>query len=625
MSDTTSRCMPAKKTDVQIFTVGEIADAMDSSKKNLSFKIPKFQRGIVWNQSKRKKLIDSIKNGYPVGSILLFKEKEDTYRLIDGLQRCSSLFRYVKKPIQHIDNDAIKDLVEFKSLRSKLEGLANRTDGKCRDMILAWIDEIKDLTFDSMTSTSLQKHLHNSGLFEPTDMLEIGDMLDEFCKGIKKEYAIETYPVPAVIYMGDNSNLSDIFERINVQGTRLSTLQILAAQWNESDVVFDPNDPIEGRIQEANLRRFKSLSEEGYEITKDTDEDSLDLYEYLFGLGKVLSVEGKGVLKPTEVTDPDTIGFYLCGIWNMVPPGKLSSLQNKIGKDSMRAFSEACLEATRTVDSWFKSTYTLKLNSSKDSVSYPHSENQIISIIGRVMLEMYDPLSGEKRDSWKENKEEMRKACLAYYLMDNINDYWKGSGDSKMFGRSWAEGENGQRVLSETYRNLPNIVNVHGELSSWYNHQYDSQQKSRVTYTTAQKLFLKYIYRAIVNHDANLDDTFHLEHINSIKYMKDKIQEEGSDGWAMSIISNLMLLPENINKAKGKSSLKEHWGSLSAEDKDRVSSYLISPVEDILDRESLDETSYVGYHHRRWKAHILPEILKRLGYDSEQIKGALKR
>ena len=35
-------------------------------------KVPKYQRGIVWNASQKEKLIDSMKKGYPFGSILLF-------------------------------------------------------------------------------------------------------------------------------------------------------------------------------------------------------------------------------------------------------------------------------------------------------------------------------------------------------------------------------------------------------------------------------------------------------------------------------------------------------------------------------------------------------------------------
>ena len=71
-------------------------------------------------------------------------------------------------------------------------------------------------------------------------------------------------------------------------------MQILAHS-GTSEVSFDSNDPLEGKIQDFNLRRFKPLSEEGFEITKDI-EDSLDLYEYLFGLGKVLCDVGQGIL-----------------------------------------------------------------------------------------------------------------------------------------------------------------------------------------------------------------------------------------------------------------------------------------------------------------------------------------
>ena len=629
MSDTSWGSMPTGKTEVKIFSVDDIAQAMENKRGDVRFRIPKFQRGIVWNESKRKKLIDSIKNGYPVGSILLYKESEDTYRLIDGLQRCSSLFRYVKSPILHMDTDAIQDLEEFKSLKSELEELAKQSDNTIRDQIIEWIDGLKREKegFEALVPTTLNMHLMKSGLFDAADLINSGNTLQKFCDAIKQAYSIGGYPVPAVIYSGDTSTLSDIFERINVQGTRLSTLQILAAQWNETEVNFDHNDPLEASIQEANNKRFESLSEEGFEITKNTDEDSLDLYEYLFGLGKILCERGGGVLKSNGITEPDTIGFYLCGIWNRVPPGKLDSLPDKIGEGSLRPFSVACEEATKMVDNWFKSTYTLRLNKDPKKgaeIWYPHSENQMISIIGRVMLEMYDPQTGEKRESWKESKDEMKKACIALYLMDNINDHWKGSGDSKMFGRSWTEDENGENVLSGDYRHLPSISTVHDDLKSWYNKQYESQQRERVTYSNSQKLFLKYIYREKVAHAANLEDTFHLEHINSVKYMKDKILEDGSGGWPMSIISNLMLLPKNINETKGEASLKEHWVSLSEDEKERVSRYLISPVEDIPDRDSLDEASYVTYFHRRWNDHILPEMLKRLGYAPDQIEEALK-
>ena len=39
--------------------------------------IPEFQRDLVWSDSKKLKLIDSIYNGFPIGTIMLW-EPEDT-------------------------------------------------------------------------------------------------------------------------------------------------------------------------------------------------------------------------------------------------------------------------------------------------------------------------------------------------------------------------------------------------------------------------------------------------------------------------------------------------------------------------------------------------------------------
>lgn len=75
--------------------------------------IPPFQRDKVWDNKKRKDLWDSLKNGYPIGSILLWQPKEDIFGksldkvgpytieidgvqnfwyILDGFQRLSTIF-----------------------------------------------------------------------------------------------------------------------------------------------------------------------------------------------------------------------------------------------------------------------------------------------------------------------------------------------------------------------------------------------------------------------------------------------------------------------------------------------------------------------------------------------------
>ncbi|WP_064197820.1 MULTISPECIES: DUF262 domain-containing protein [Emticicia] len=86
-----------------------------------AFLIPSFQRDFLWEQDKIKQLFDSIKNNYPIGSILFWKPLEDMpdfinevsnigpynikkkeskepFFILDGLQRLSSLFGCLSNP-----------------------------------------------------------------------------------------------------------------------------------------------------------------------------------------------------------------------------------------------------------------------------------------------------------------------------------------------------------------------------------------------------------------------------------------------------------------------------------------------------------------------------------------------
>ena len=64
------------------FTVGKIISMMDGRDSEYKITVPGFQRGIVWGHSHRKELVESILNGYPIGSILLWKRGVED----DGIQ-----------------------------------------------------------------------------------------------------------------------------------------------------------------------------------------------------------------------------------------------------------------------------------------------------------------------------------------------------------------------------------------------------------------------------------------------------------------------------------------------------------------------------------------------------------
>ena len=84
------------------WTLEDLASALQNmNKDNKKIAVPMFQRGQRWSMSQRKVFIDSLIKGYPVGTMLFYETIENgqqTYILVDGLQRGNSIKMYMSNP-----------------------------------------------------------------------------------------------------------------------------------------------------------------------------------------------------------------------------------------------------------------------------------------------------------------------------------------------------------------------------------------------------------------------------------------------------------------------------------------------------------------------------------------------
>src|SRR5690625_2632161 len=73
--------------------------------KNIKDKVylPKFQRGFVWSKETRRELIKTIKKGLPIGTLLLSRKEDNTYLIVDGRQRVSTLKDYERNKSEYIE------------------------------------------------------------------------------------------------------------------------------------------------------------------------------------------------------------------------------------------------------------------------------------------------------------------------------------------------------------------------------------------------------------------------------------------------------------------------------------------------------------------------------------------
>lgn len=80
----------------------------DMHKDHKKIVVPMFQRGSGhWGKEQEKAFIDSLIKGYPVGTMLFYKTVEDnqeTYILVDGLQRGNCIRKYMTNPTEEISS-----------------------------------------------------------------------------------------------------------------------------------------------------------------------------------------------------------------------------------------------------------------------------------------------------------------------------------------------------------------------------------------------------------------------------------------------------------------------------------------------------------------------------------------
>lgn len=180
------------------FTAIEIQSKIDSKE----FVVPKYQRGCVWNKKKKDEFIDTLKRGLPFGTILLYHDSEKgQYRIIDGLQRASTIWNFVNQPAPFFNEDDIEDNLP-KEL-AKVTGVSNYSalvDG-IRDHLIQWVrdsfssmDEVKDIqyndyaiAFTKVYPSAKGKELEIVAIVKPT-LKQFKDFMEQHINSKAKDY-----------------------------------------------------------------------------------------------------------------------------------------------------------------------------------------------------------------------------------------------------------------------------------------------------------------------------------------------------------------------------------------------------------------------------------------------------
>lgn len=532
------------------WTLQALSDALQNMHKdNKRIVVPMFQRGKRWNEEKEQMFIDSLKKGYPVGTMLFYEKMEDgqqTYILVDGLQRSNCIRKYINNPTEYISTGSIPE-DEYVEVMLAMGLSSNDNLANVKDKLSAFIKEQK--SFKDIQYFNVAKEIVES---YDVDFSKIGDVInviDKIFKERRELYEqIAISIIPVLVYSGDENNLPEIFDRINSQGEPLDPYEIFAASWpiNEKFTISNTE------ILEYIIKKYDVLANDGYimhgynrELLRTTHE--VNAFEYIFGLSKFL-VNKYEMLRFNSSQADDTVNPLAFELLNacLHDSNRMPFLYKKFHKGlNVDQFEKALLKTIDFVEKSVSPITRFKGNKRYADRKF-HAKYQILSMISTTFKEMYaeEDYSNFAQD-WEAKKVQLSRNLFHYYVYDILTNYWKEGGTGKIF-----QAARPNRYMTEI-TNRAWMVAIDSYFETLMQRKEGSGGRSVRSPGNEEYVILNCIYlNTFTAMDQLSLNKFDIEHIAPKKQMEKLIEVCRGDGLPISSIANLCYLPESANRSK---------------------------------------------------------------------------
>lgn len=601
------------------YSVAKLQEDISNKKVN----VPPYQRGIVWGNDKKNALISTIKKGFPFGSILIYIDKDGKKQLIDGLQRCTTIFEFVNNPShffneQDIDNNVIVqifDLMEY----GNADSLRERFCEDIKNTLIKWIKDthptmqtVKHMQYFDFAMKLAEKYPTLDTTAKMKRVVElIQPMLDKY---IEICDFILTTNIPVIQMMGSDEDLPEIFERINSNGSNLTKYQIYNAAW--SGVKIKIIDKKLFDIINKVCYRYDKMVEGYYEIedynsTELNRTKLLNIFDLCFGFGKKLCNDYPYLFgKSDDAAKVDSVGFLLINACLGYKVSDMSQLHTHIktlgNNEYINKFLLKILECVDETERLLGVVTTFKGNKrSIKNISVNHTEMQIISIIAFMFIQKYVNILrdesteeiinrtynlDEVSNSWRENKGLFKKNCLKIYIIDCLNERWRGSGDKKL----------NSIIISNSYyfRDI-SWIDFEKTLDLWnqnLNNERREEQKP-ANPKEGEKILLNIIYANELKAADHLGaDNFDIEHLATKGLMKEHLEKinKGKDDrnrlkLPISAFGNLCYLIDADNRSKGKKTIYQDTAYLKSKRLEEIETKFTFTTKEDLEWLNIDD------------------------------------
>lgn len=225
-------------------------------------RVPRFQRGFVWDPPRVAYLLDSIYKGYPIGSLLIWRTKEqlkterrlgpfqlpapqEDYPIdyaLDGQQRITSIFGVFQT---ELTPQAGEDS-SWTNIYFDLESASDAQESQCVPLNPTEADPSRYFPLSTIFDTTAYRSATRT----------LQDDVAVRVDGIQERFKEAQIPFQ-LFESDDRTSVAIVFERVNQRGVPLDTLQLLNA-WTWSDE-FDLEQEFADLSEELEPFGFKDV------------------------------------------------------------------------------------------------------------------------------------------------------------------------------------------------------------------------------------------------------------------------------------------------------------------------------------------------------------------------------
>lgn len=286
--------------------------------------LPKFQRGFVWTKKKQEDFVQTLHDGYPFGTLLVYPEndndKDAKLQLLDGQQRLSTIKKYRQDPLQFwkpLNRESYTSV--YQSVKKMLpEG-----------------DKFTEPIFDKLVNSNPNKVAYwaMDSLSSKEDVKAAMQSIDDLKQQIRSFVNLEHLNVPMIVYLGGSAHIADVFANLNKGGVPLTKYEVFGAAWVNAAIRLRgaEESPLQDQLLQYVKNYYLDMRKQAEFDVDDFSEDELTqnrtvtLPEFGTALGQYV-VDHLSALVPETTSAAPEIGFGLLGVAMNLDNRKLSSL-----------------------------------------------------------------------------------------------------------------------------------------------------------------------------------------------------------------------------------------------------------------------------------------------------------